>query len=133
MTHMADARFPVETADGVPVVRAPEEIDITNAGQFREALLAAAEGGAGIIVVDLSRTQFCDSAALHALVAAHKRARAGGGEVRLALPGANVLRIFAITGLDQVIPCYEDLPQALAPVKTANPANPHQPSSARCA
>lgn len=124
---MPDARFPVETAGGVPVVRAPEEIDITNAGQFREALLAAAGDGAGIIVVDLSRTQFCDSAALHALVAAHKRARAGGGEVRLALPGANVLRIFAITGLDHVIPCYDDLAQALAPV------NPHQPSSATCA
>jgi hypothetical protein len=37
---MSDARFPVKMAGRVPVVETPEEIDITNAGQFREALLA---------------------------------------------------------------------------------------------
>jgi len=40
---MPDARFPVEMIGSVPVVRAPEELDITNASQFREALLVAAE------------------------------------------------------------------------------------------
>ena len=124
---MPDARFPVETIGGVPVVRAPEEIDITNAGCFREALLAAAERGAGITVIDLTGTQFCDSAGLHALVAAHKRARAGGGAVRLVVSGPHVLRIFAISGLDQVIPCFGDLGQALTP------AVPRQPAPARCA
>ena len=101
---MPDAGFPVEMIGDVPVVRAPEVIDITNASDFREALLAAAERGAGIIVVDLSRTQFCDSAGLHALVAAYKRVRAAGGEVRLAVSDPHVLRIFAISGLDRVIP-----------------------------
>jgi anti-sigma B factor antagonist len=124
---MPDASFPVTTAGGVPVVGTPEEIDITNASQFREALLAAAGRGAGIIVVDLSRTQFCDSAGLYALVAAHKRARADGGEIRLVTSGPNVLRIFAITGLDRVISCHSDLGRALAP------SSPHQPCTARCA
>jgi anti-sigma B factor antagonist len=124
---MPDARFPVEMAGRVPVVRAPDELDITNAGQFREALLAAAEHGARITVIDLSRTQFCDSAGLHALVAAHKRARAAGGEVRLVISDPHVLRIFAISGLDQVIRCYGDLGQALAP------SGSHQPSAASCA
>jgi anti-sigma B factor antagonist len=85
MTHMPDARFPVETTGGVPVVRGPEDIDITNASDFREALLVAAERGAGISVIDLSRTQFCDSAGLHALVAAHKRARTCHHDLRQAL------------------------------------------------
>jgi anti-anti-sigma factor len=66
MTHMPEARFPVERIGGVPVVRTPEEIDMTNAGYLRTALLAAAERGAGLTVIDLSRTQFCDSAGLHA-------------------------------------------------------------------
>jgi anti-anti-sigma factor len=69
MTYMPDARFPVETIGGVPVVRAPGEIGITNAGCFREALLAAAGRKAAITVIDLTRTQFCDSAGPHALVA----------------------------------------------------------------
>jgi anti-sigma B factor antagonist len=124
---MPDARFPVETIGGVPVVRASEEIDITNASQFREALLAAAELGDRITVVDLSRTQFCDSAALAALVAARKRALVAGGEVRLVVCDPHILRIFAISGLDRVIPCHDDLGSALVPPSS------HQPSPARCA
>ncbi|HEU5392066.1 MAG TPA: STAS domain-containing protein [Streptosporangiaceae bacterium] len=131
---MPDARFPVETIGGVPVVRAPEDIDITNASDFREALLAAAERGAGSTVVDLSQTQFCDSADLHALVAAHKRARAADGEVRLVVSDPHVLRIFAISGLDQVIPCHGDVGQALLVLSGSHQASAaHQASPARCA
>ena len=36
---MPDDRFPVEVVEGVPVVAAPEEIDITNAEALRSALL----------------------------------------------------------------------------------------------
>jgi len=110
---MPDGRFPVETAGGVPVVSAPEEIDITNADGLRAALLESAEGGPGTFVVDLTRTQFCDTAGLHALVSARKRAQAGGGEVILVMPGAAVQRIFAITGLDQVFPTFMSLEEAL--------------------
>ena len=131
---MPDARFPVEMIGGVPVVRTPEDIDITNASDFREALLAAAERGAGITVIDLSQTQFCDSAALHALVAAHKRTRAAGGEVRLVVSDPHVLRIFAISGLDRVIPCHGDVGQALLVSSVSHQASPaHRASQARCA
>jgi anti-sigma B factor antagonist len=111
---MPEAKFPVEMVGGVPVVVTPEEIDITNADGLRAALLEAAAHGSGRLVVDMSRTQFCDTAGIHALVAAHKRAGAGPGEVRLVITGAAVLRIFAITGLDSVIPHYASLEEALA-------------------
>ena len=111
---MSEVRFPVEMVSGVPVVVTPEEIDITNAAGLRAALLEAAGRGPGRLVVDMSRTQFCDTAGIHALVAAHKRAGAGRGEVRLVITGAAVLRIFAITGLDSVIPHFASLEDALA-------------------
>jgi len=111
----AEARFPVEVVGGVPVVVTPEEIDITNADELRAALSEAAAHGQGRFVVDMTRTQFCDTAGLHALVAAHKRTRTGGGQVTLVMPGAGVLRIFEITGLDQVIPHVATLQEALAP------------------
>jgi anti-anti-sigma regulatory factor len=47
-------------------------------------------------------------------VAAHKRAEAGRGEIRLVITGAAVLRIFAITGLDRVIPHFASREEALA-------------------
>ena len=111
---MPDASFPVEMISGVPVVVTPGEVDITNADGLRTALLEAAGHGPGGFVVDMSRTQFCDTAGLHALMLAHKRAVAESGEIRLVIIGAAVLRIFAITGLDDVIPHFASLAEALA-------------------
>jgi anti-sigma B factor antagonist len=125
---MHDGRFPVEVVDGVPVVAAPEEIDITNAPELREALLEAAAHGHGTLVADLSRTQFCDSSGLHTLLAAHKRAQAAGGEMLLVIPGTAVLRVFAITCVDRIIPNFTTLEEALAQT-SANGSNGHRRAS----
>ena len=111
---MPDGRFSVELVSGVPVVAAPEEIDITNAPELRSALLEAATEEHVTLVADLTRTQFCDSSGLHVLLAAHKRAQAVGGELRLVIPDVAVLRVFAITGIDQIIPNFTSLHDALA-------------------
>ncbi len=63
---MPDDSFPVEVLGGVPVLAAPEEIDITNAAALRSALLTAAANGHGALVVDMTRTRFCDLSGLHA-------------------------------------------------------------------
>jgi anti-sigma B factor antagonist len=120
--------FPVQVVEGVPVVTAPEEIDLANAAGLRAALLEAArpelaqpelarpesaEPGRALVVVDMSRTRFCDSAGLNALVAAARQARADGGEVRLVVVGEAVARIVALTGVDRVIPTYASLEDAL--------------------
>jgi anti-sigma B factor antagonist len=119
--QMREDSFPVELVRGVPVVTAPEEIDITNAAGLRAALLDAAgldaggldAGGHPAFVVDLTRTRFCDSAGIAALVEAHRRAQAAGGQVLLAVSGAAVPRIFQLTGIDRVIPSFASLDDAL--------------------
>jgi anti-sigma B factor antagonist len=123
---MPEPSFPVELVDGVPVVAAPGEIDITNAAGLRAALLQAAARGNGTLVVDMSRTQFCDSAALNVLVRAHKRAQAEGGEVLLVIAAVTVLRIFAVTGINHLIPHFPSLEEALAqtPAGSGPPASP---------
>jgi hypothetical protein len=58
------------------------------------------------------------------LVRAHKRTQAEGGELRLVIPAsATVLRVFALTGLDQMIPNFAALDEALevAPAVAARP------------
>jgi anti-sigma B factor antagonist len=105
--------FPVEVVEGVPVVTAPEEIDITNAAGLQAALLEAAGPGRTLVVVDMSGTRFCDSAGLNALVTAVRRARADGGEVRLVAVGQAVARVVALTGVDRVVPIYASLEDAL--------------------
>ena len=118
---MRDGRCPFEVVGGVPVVMAPEEIDITNAPELRSALLEAAASGHGTLVVDMTRTQFCDSSGLHTLLAAHKRAQAEGGELLLAITAAPVLRVLALTSIDRMIPTFTSLGQALAQTFTNEP------------
>ena len=116
---MPELGFPVEMVSGVPVVATPAEIDITNAAGLRAALDKAAGNGPGTLVVDLTRTRFCDSAGMHALVDAHKRARAEGGQGLLAVSGAAVPRILEITGIDRVLPRYDSVAEALACIPAA--------------
>jgi len=93
------------------VITMPAEIDMTNAGQVREALLAAVSGQASLIV-DMSGTTFCDSAGVQAVVTAGRQAAAAGTQLRLVATA--VLRIFTVTGADQLIPVYPTLEAALA-------------------
>ena len=122
---MPEDMFPVEVVQGVPVVAAPEEIDITNAEALRAALLTAAADGHGTLVVDMTATLFCDSSGLHALIAAHKRAGAEGREVLLVIPSTTVLRVFALTAMDTVIPNFTTLTLAEALTQTAACVNGH--------
>jgi anti-sigma B factor antagonist len=102
---------------GVPVVTAPSEIDVTTAGQLRAMFAAWAARGHTTVVVDMTATEFCDSAGLTVLVRAHKQAMAEGGELRLVLPASGAVpRIFTVTGLDQFIPHFTGLEQAVAQV-----------------
>lgn len=114
---MHDDRFLIELVSGVPVVGAPQEIDMANARELGSALEAAADRP-GTLVADMSRTQYCDSSAIHTLLAAHKRAQADGGELLLVVPDAAVLRVFMITGIDRLIPTFTNLKDALAHVST---------------
>jgi len=107
---------PVSMLRGVPVIRAPGEIDVASAEPLRAVLAETAARGHATIVVDLSATRFCDSAGLHVLIRAHRMAVAEGGEVRLVMGSPGMLRIFAITGVDRVMPRFADRAAAVTPL-----------------
>ena len=122
---MPGSGYPIEMVNGVPVVAAPAEIDIGNADWLLAVLLEAAGRGHARFVVDMTRTQFCASSGIGVLVQAHKQALANGGELRLVLPAcAAVLRVFATTGIDRVIPNFTGLDEALAPAPATAPRPP---------
>ena len=85
-----------------------------NVGGLRVALLEAARSGP-TVVVDMSQTEFCDSAGLNVLVRAYQRAESEGGELRLVITRAPVLRLLSVTGLRRVIPYFSSLELALEP------------------
>ena len=120
---MSGIRHPL-VINGVLVVATPAEVDVITAEQLRVVLLRTAGRGHATIVVDMTRTRACDSAGLHVLAGAHNRAQAEGGELRLVIGASGVLRIFAITGVDRVMPRFADPAAAVAPLPavTIDPA-----------
>ncbi len=125
---MLDGQSTHEVVNGMPVVVAPEEIDVTNAQGVRSDLEKAAADGHGTLVLDMTKTRFCDSAGIHTLLAVHQRAQSGGGELRLVIPNPAAVRIFTITGVDRVIPNAPSLEEALACTSAGGP-NGHRPAT----
>ena len=111
---MPEDRFPVLWSGQVAVVRMPAEIDATIADEMREALLSVLNLGASAVVVDMTRTTFCDSAGISALVRASRRAAASGAELRVASQVPAVLRLFTLVGVTQVVGVHPDVAGALA-------------------
>jgi anti-sigma B factor antagonist len=104
---------PVLWVDNAAVVSAPAEIDVVNAGDVLGCLLTVIREGPAVLIVDLTATTFCDSAAVHTLVHAFKQARASCVELRLALGGPAVSRLLEITGVNQLIGTYPTAPESL--------------------
>ena len=111
---MPDVRYLRTVIGGVPVVTAPADINITTAGQLRAVLVEVTGAGYPTVVVDMTRTRFCDASGLHVLLRAHKRAVSEGGELRLVIPADGaVSRVIYLTCLDHLIPCFPGLDEAL--------------------
>jgi anti-sigma B factor antagonist len=109
----ADMEFSVETLAGLPVVTAPSVIDQDNAWNLDAAIHSAAARGDATVIVDLSRTMICLSPGVRVLVRRHQEAAAAGGELRLVISTASLLRFFAIIGVDRVFPIFVTLAGAL--------------------
>lgn len=110
---------------GLPVVSAPDEIDMANADELGEALLSALDGSPAV-VADMSQTTFCDSSGLNTLIQASKKAAARGGELRIAACTPPVRRLLAVTGMDQRLHLFASVPDAIAgaPATTTTPSRP---------
>ncbi|HEX6521392.1 MAG TPA: STAS domain-containing protein [Streptosporangiaceae bacterium] len=111
---MSESGYVRTVVNGVPVVATPVEIDITTAGQLRAVLLDVASGGHPRVIVDMTRTQFCDSTGLSALIRTYEHVAAEDRELRLVLPAEGIVPyIMALTGVDRFIPCFASIEEAL--------------------
>ncbi len=97
------------------VVAVSGEVDIYSAPQLDAVLSELIAAGQVALVVDLTEVGFLDSTGLGVLVKALKRCREANGSVAVVTQGERVLRVFAITGLDAVIPVHPTLAAALEP------------------
>jgi len=110
-----DVNFDVaqEEREGVPVLAVRGEVDVSTAPDVRERLLALAEAGTTLAVVDLSEVSFVDSTALGVLVSGVKRLRNNGGDLRLVVTQPHIAKVFEITGLTEVFKIFPTADEAV--------------------
>ncbi|WBB69015.1 STAS domain-containing protein [Micromonospora sp. WMMD812] len=100
-------------------VRAVGEIDIASVGALRSALWAAP--ARPVLRLDLSGVRLLSAAGVRAIVAAHLRVRACGGQLVVVDPNPVTTRVLRVSGLHRVIPIVESaaLPQPAQPLVLA--------------
>jgi anti-sigma B factor antagonist len=89
------------------------ECDITNAHLLRKIMTDYLPADARLAVIDLSGLRFIDASGVHGLVDARDVLAANGTTLVLAEPQPVVARMFALTGLGQLIPVHRHLADAL--------------------
>lgn len=100
-------------AGQVHIVHVSGEIDVTSAAVLRDALEALIADGRRRLTLDLTHVSFMDSTGLGIVVGRLRRLTRHGGTLTVAASHARVLRVFAITGLDQVLQLHEGLEDAI--------------------
>ncbi len=115
----------------VAVVTLPTEIDVTNADAVREELLGVLNQGSVLLIADLSKTTFCDSAGVSALVRTFRRAAASRSAMRLVANTPAVQRVLSITGVDRLLDTFTSVAASLAgPGSPSGHADQAQPDNA---
>ena len=98
-------------SDGQAVVALRGELDVADAASVAAALVAVA-ARAPEIIVDLAGLEFIDSSGVAALVLARVQARRAGGDVLLAAPQDQVLRLLTVTRLAEVFSVHASADEA---------------------
>jgi anti-anti-sigma factor len=103
----------VDRAGDRVVVHLAGELDLYNANQVRDALLACCDEQPERLVVDLAAVEFIDSTALGVLVEARSR-MADRQAFALAAPGPETRRALEVSGLDKHFTVHASVEEALA-------------------
>ena len=101
----------VQAARQTTVVVLQGAVDTSSAPRFRDAVVAAIDGGARALVIDLGAVSLIDGTGLGVIVLAARRL--GFGALVVVLPYRGLTRIFRICGLDRLLEIYETREQAL--------------------
>jgi anti-sigma B factor antagonist len=105
LAHSSQLELAYEVAaNGKATVQVRGELDIATADQAYAYLRAVVDSQDGPVLMNLSGLSFCDAAGLGVLAKVAGHARRSGRSLKLTEARPALLRIMAITGMDEVFP-----------------------------
>ncbi len=104
------------TERGYTVIAVDGRVDTVTAPKFEAYCIAAIDGGARRLVLDLARMIYISSAGLSSVLAVAKHAAHSGGTFAISGLSGMVKEIFSISGFDTIVPVKSDVDEAIASV-----------------
>ncbi len=91
------------------IITVSGEVDLATSPELDNAIIDAIESGTSSVAIDLTDVSFMDSSGLGVIVRGLKRCREADKDLDLVITNERVLKVFGITGLDQVIPIHDSI------------------------
>lgn len=91
-----------------------EKLDASNASELKEELLVLNKKGVNSMILDLSKSRYCDSSGLSAILTANRLCKDTNGQFVLCGLQENVAKMIRIAQLDKVLNISETLDEAKA-------------------
>lgn len=118
MTHLE-----IEQIDGTPIVHLKEDLDVGNAAAVERKLADAVGPKVLSLIVDLSRVEYLDSAAIDMLLRFADRLEHRRNKLILVVPESSQLRrLLTILGLPEAIGVHPSVDAALSAQRSAGPS-----------
>ncbi|MBZ5615867.1 MAG: STAS domain-containing protein [Acidobacteriia bacterium] len=96
----------VEKVEDVAIVEIPvEELDASNAGEFKRDMAPVLEGSTKL-VIDLSRLHFVDSSGLGAMLSCLRQVTAKGGDLELCGMSKQVRAAFELVRMHRIFDIF---------------------------
>ncbi len=112
--------FIVEAQDNIATIKTNiERLNAGNAPELKAELVVLNKIGVNNIVIDLSKTKFCDSSGLSAVLTANRLCKDTGGRFALCGLQPNVQKLIEIAQLDKVLTIAKGVDEALAAIQDA--------------
>lgn len=93
-----------------------EKLNAANASELKAELVLLNKNNVNKIIIDLSKTKYCDSSGLSALLVANRLCKDTNGKFALCGLQVNVEKLIAIAQLDRVLTITKTESEALAAI-----------------
>ncbi|MFH1038300.1 MAG: STAS domain-containing protein [PVC group bacterium] len=100
--------------NGVVVVTVSGQADVYTSGELGKIMEAYLARGQTNILLDMENLKYLDSSTLAALLKIQKKARAGGGNVKLLRLGSEPREVFEVSGFLNLFETFEDREVAIS-------------------
>jgi len=105
----------------VLIVSADGGIDRHTSQEFVEPILKLIESGVTKIIIDCKKLTYISSWGLGVLLRLHKRAKAAGGEVKIADVQSRIVDVLNLTHLNRIFGIYPDVNRARLEFRPVKP------------